>query len=691
MKQRILAAFLALALSLGLIATAATAMAFSDVTDASVSETVSVLQSMGIVDGYSDGSYHPGDTLTRAQFCKLAILLEGHGDQVTANSYRTLFSDISSSHWALGYVNLAYSEGLVAGYGDGRFGPDDSVTAAQAVTILLHILGYENSEIGPFWPEDYLAKAAKLGITDGVSTAGSAALTRGQAAQLLYATLKQDTAGGKDYLSTWASSSLESAVLLDNDAESEDGRTGTAEIYANGSVTYYDQSRTMAAGLTGRRGTLLLNKSGQVDGFVPDDNTYKVLTVSSVDADGITSASGSSYDIASSIPVLSDGEKQTWGDSWYDMDGRNTAILYYSQAGDIDLVFFSDSELYDGVLLTGYYENAVPNTSSPTSITLLGHTFTVADGARSALSKFSVGERITVALNGEGEVAVAYSTSDKQAQMIGILTSAGNSSAKATLLSGIDVSGTLSSSATTASGLVGGLVLVRSSGIGKLSVSSLSGSSASSKWNVGQGTIGTLTVSSQVRIYDQVNGSAVAEVDLDNLVLDTVPASSISYVGTDSSGQVNLLVLNDVTGDCYTYGFLEKGTESGGSGDLKYTNNTVAVTNSAGTGSAYLVGAAVTDGAAGGVAATSAGKAAGVVYLTKVTGVSRSDFTGTESVLADGYHIPISDEVEVYNDASDQWTTLSAAKAFSDSFTVYYDKTPSTGGQIRLIVAESST
>ena len=71
MKQRILALLLAAGLCLGLI-TAAPALAFSDVSGEELSD-------LGIVSGYSDGSYHPDDALTRAQFCKLAILTEDTG------------------------------------------------------------------------------------------------------------------------------------------------------------------------------------------------------------------------------------------------------------------------------------------------------------------------------------------------------------------------------------------------------------------------------------------------------------------------------------------------------------------------------------------------------------------------------------------------------------------------------------
>ena len=167
MKQRILALLLAAGLCLGLIA-AAPALAFSDVSGEELSEAVEVLSGLGIVSGCSDGSYHPDDALTRAQFCKLAILTEGHGDQARGSAYRTRFSDVPGGGWAAPYINLACEEGLVAGYGDGRFGPDDPVTVGQAVTVVLRLLGYTAEEIGPFWPEDYLNKAGALGLLDGL-------------------------------------------------------------------------------------------------------------------------------------------------------------------------------------------------------------------------------------------------------------------------------------------------------------------------------------------------------------------------------------------------------------------------------------------------------------------------------------------------------------------------------------------
>lgn len=188
MKRTFCALLTAAGLCLTLAVLPAPASAFTDVSG-DTAEAVEVLYSLGIVSGYSDGAYHPSDGLTRAQFCKLAVLAEGHGDQVTGSAYRTLFSDVTGSHWAAPYINLAYEEGLVSGYGDGTFGPDDAVTVGQAVTVALHLLGYTTEDVGPFWPEDYMSMGEKLGLLDGISSDPNHALTRGEAALLLYGLL----------------------------------------------------------------------------------------------------------------------------------------------------------------------------------------------------------------------------------------------------------------------------------------------------------------------------------------------------------------------------------------------------------------------------------------------------------------------------------------------------------------------
>ena len=71
----------------------------------------------------------------------------------------------------------AKGENIIAGYADGLFHPDRTVTVGQAVTILLRMLGYKDEDVGGVWPDSYMSEAATLGLTDGVGTDGRASLT----------------------------------------------------------------------------------------------------------------------------------------------------------------------------------------------------------------------------------------------------------------------------------------------------------------------------------------------------------------------------------------------------------------------------------------------------------------------------------------------------------------------------------
>lgn len=91
MKKRILSVLIAAALWVAALTSAAVLpTALSAEPSDELEEAVTVLTGLGIVSGYQDGLYHPEDSLTRAQFCKLAVLCEGHESQVKGSAYRSL-------------------------------------------------------------------------------------------------------------------------------------------------------------------------------------------------------------------------------------------------------------------------------------------------------------------------------------------------------------------------------------------------------------------------------------------------------------------------------------------------------------------------------------------------------------------------------------------------------------------------
>lgn len=677
MKRSMLSLLTAGSLCLTLAVLPAPASAFTDVSG-DTALAVEVLSSLGIVSGYSDGAYHPEDGLTRAQFCKLAVLVEGKGDQVTGSAYRTLFSDVSGSHWAAPYVNLAYEEGLVSGYGDGTFGPDDPVTVGQAVTVVLHLLGYTTEDVGPFWPEDYMSLGEKLGLLEGISTDSSHALTRGEAALMLYRLLSMDTKEGAEYIDTLCASKVTQAVLLDVDAEGEDGSTGRVQVCTAQGVSYYEPAQELPQSLVGVRGTLLLDQAGDTAGFLPDGTASRTLTLAEVDANGVTDSSGGFYSISNSANVLLDDTLTAYSACWYDLDSRDTVTLYYNEKGVVDLVTASQAVAYDGVLLSGYYEDASPNAKAPDTITLLGIQLPVAESGQSSLSQFAVGDRITVTLNGAGEVVSAVSYSQQKASLYGILRNG-----QVTLTCGLTVQGTLKGT-----GEEGDLVSVTSTGIGTISTAPVGGS-VSLSLDLTRGTLGSIPLAENVVIYERVKDSPVVEIDLEDILVSTVASSKIDFYATNSQGEVSVLLLDSVTGNAYTYGKVYSWTDTVGENEEdSYTQRKVSITNSSGSSQEYTTILTVKGGTMGGIAVNTDGTVVGSVELTEVKQIARSDFDGQDALVADGVRIPISDEVEVYQTDTGNWITLAQAKAYTDTFTIYYSGTLGVDAVVRVIATQ---
>ena len=211
--KRILAGALAAATLAGLLvlpAGAAHGSAFHDISDADTAEAAEILRLLGVVDGTGGGSFRPSATLTRAEFCKMAVDVMGKGDLEPAQRNRTIFLDVGPQHWARGYVNLASSlttsgeladtsnnssdkgestpaaDRLILGVGNGTFEPNRAITYGEAVAILTRVLGYTTSDIatGSTWYDGYLSVAGENGLTQGLSLKGSSTLTRGEAAEL---------------------------------------------------------------------------------------------------------------------------------------------------------------------------------------------------------------------------------------------------------------------------------------------------------------------------------------------------------------------------------------------------------------------------------------------------------------------------------------------------------------------------
>ena len=95
---------------------------------------VSTLSKMGIIKGYEDGSFKPNDPISRAEFAAIAARFDPDGDKTPAT-----FADVTS-HWAKDEISIAANHGWIKGYEDGSFKPDQKITRAETMTLVNRVL-----------------------------------------------------------------------------------------------------------------------------------------------------------------------------------------------------------------------------------------------------------------------------------------------------------------------------------------------------------------------------------------------------------------------------------------------------------------------------------------------------------------------------------------------------------------------
>ena len=169
--------------------------AFTDEADIQAKDAVNMLTTLGVIQGYEDNSFQPDGVVTRAEMAKMIFVVRNNSaDDEAYADITTNLTDING-HWAEGYIKFCESQGIIAGYGDGTFRPDATVTGTEAAKMLLVLTGYDEVNAGltgTAWATNTLRHAGAAGILDSVSASLSAGLPRQWAAQMIYNTLSAD-------------------------------------------------------------------------------------------------------------------------------------------------------------------------------------------------------------------------------------------------------------------------------------------------------------------------------------------------------------------------------------------------------------------------------------------------------------------------------------------------------------------
>ena len=349
--KKVLALVLAFACAFTMFAGAA----FTDQADIKVdADVVDTLVSLGIVEGFEDGSFQPNGTVTRAQMAKMIYVLRtGNSDASAYNDEKSSFTDING-HWARGYIKYCQSLGIIAGKSNTKFVPNEKVSAQEAAKMLLVTLGYNAQKaglVGTGWASKTNALADEAGLLEDVNTSFTAACPRQYAAQLIYNAIDAKTVVLRDGEYT-----DETAMGVANKTIGEKymglkKTVGTLETFAktsgkdtyemsltdineNDSSTKYETSFTKVekdyASLKYKTVKVLYKAKDDVYGvFATDDNTSTtgVLADLKMDSDKKVKLDGTKYDLASTTTVYVDGVKVT-------TDGEKTIKDWVTKYGD---------------------------------------------------------------------------------------------------------------------------------------------------------------------------------------------------------------------------------------------------------------------------------------------------------------------------------------------------------------------
>jgi len=170
---------------------------FSDVPSSHPNEgAIEFVQSEGIVQGYSDETFRPDVSINRAEFTKIIIEASVKKEEIEncLVSNPDLFSDTPKDQWYAKYVCVAKEQGIIGGYPEGTFKPEQSISFVEAAKILAEsidmFLGifadFNESNPDPIWYREYVARIADYKAIPTNITRPEQTMTRGDIAEMLY-------------------------------------------------------------------------------------------------------------------------------------------------------------------------------------------------------------------------------------------------------------------------------------------------------------------------------------------------------------------------------------------------------------------------------------------------------------------------------------------------------------------------
>ena len=206
--KKFLSLVLALVMTMSLVVVSASATEFEnfgDVKSIEHPEAVEVLNKIGVITGYEDGSFHPEKTLTREQAAKIICIMALGTDAASKLGVeKAPFPDVPATSQFAGYIGYCVSTGIINGYNDGTFKPKNTLTGYAFSKMLLGVLGYgvKDEYVGNNWALNVARDGVKTGVFDK-ATVTADPIDRDNAAQVAFNALTANLVAWSDLFGTY--------------------------------------------------------------------------------------------------------------------------------------------------------------------------------------------------------------------------------------------------------------------------------------------------------------------------------------------------------------------------------------------------------------------------------------------------------------------------------------------------------
>ncbi len=558
--------------------------------------------------------------VTRAEFTAMAVKATPGGDGV-GQAAASPYPDVPRSHWASGYVEAAVSRGLVTAYSDGTFRPDGEMKLAEGAEMVLALLGYSRSDFSGAYPTGQLSMYRSLKLDRGVSASGAAApLTRQDAVYLFYNLLSARTKEGAPYIQQLGHS-----------------------LDASG------------------RPNLVSLINGEMEGPVVAQRGWQ-----------------------SQLPF-------TPGKVY-----RNGSLVAASAVQDYDVIYWNSSMSTVWAYAkkaTGAIQAIAPDRASPTSVTVAGRTYEIESSAAayalSDLGEYHLGNTVTLLLGRSGGVAAVADASASAGERVGVVLETSNTTypdgdggtytAQTVTLLATD--GQTYQYQAKGGHREGGVVRAVVGQGGEVALRGLTSATLTGKVSADGAKLGKYAFAQNVEILDvgDKRGAVLYPKRLAGLNLDS---GKVRWYALNTQGEIETLILNNVTGDVYSYGIITHFEEQGEglSRYCSYQYDVGGVSYSFSGGTKFL--------ATGGPVQI-VGDPASPERLYPLTAAKDGQLTGNQ-YAAGSQRFTLSDSVVVYELRGGRYylSSLARAEEAGKNLTAWYDKAGSEGGRIRVIVVK---